>query len=269
MPTPSMHSLSPQVETLIRTTAADIVMPRYQALSADDVQEKSPGDLVTIADKESELRLAEGLSALLPEAAVVGEEACAANPELIKQLGKGTAWIIDPIDGTSNFAAGRPHFALMIALVSSDTIEAGWIYDPIRDRMCHAARGLGAYIDGERLTSSGSGSALPIAAISMKFMDAKKREDLITRSSDLISPTDPPMCAGEQYPRVALGENDLALYERTLPWDHAPGALFLIEAGGFLARMDGSPYLFWDDQKGMLAASTPALGEQGLKILGG
>jgi fructose-1,6-bisphosphatase/inositol monophosphatase family enzyme len=261
-------SLSSHVEALIRQTAAEIVMPRYQALSADDIQEKAPDDLVTIADKESELQLSEGLLRILPDAAVVGEEACAADPDLVKLLGKGTAWIIDPIDGTGNFAAGRPHFALMVALVSSDQIEAGWMYDPLRDRMCHATRGEGAFIDGTRVTSKGSGADLPITAISMKFMAPAKRASMIERTAGLITPTDPPMCAGEQYPRVVLGQNDIAVYERTLAWDHAPGALFLLEAGGFLARMDGSAYEFWDDRKGMLAASAPGLGERALRLLG-
>ena len=76
-----------------------------------------------------------------------------------------------------------------------------------------------------------------------------------------------PRCAGEQYPRLALGENDISLYERVLPWDHAPGALFLSEAGGNTARPDGAPFSPTDRRPGLLSAATPQLWEHAAEIL--
>ncbi len=251
-----MHALSPRIEALLRRTASDIVMPRYQRLAAHEVELKSPGEEVTIADREAEEMLNAGLSAILPEARLIGEEGCAAKPNLLDNLDQGRAWIIDPIDGTSNYAAGRPHFALMVGLVVDGIAQAGWIYDPLADRMCHAIKGGGAFINGTRISTRTSGSSRPIAAISFKFMRPEDRNRIIARSADLFTIVDPPMCAGEQYPRVALGENDIALYERTLPWDHVPGALFLTEAGGKVARLDGGEYQFWDRSTGLLAASS-------------
>jgi fructose-1,6-bisphosphatase/inositol monophosphatase family enzyme len=264
-----MHALSPAVETLLRDVAATVVMPRYQQLEAHQITEKTPGDLVTIADQESELRLSEGLAALLPEARIVGEEGCTADPSLLDQLDSGTAWIIDPIDGTGNFAAGRPHFALMVALVADGVALAGWIYDPLRDRMCHAHKSGGAWINGARLTARPSGAALPIAAISTKFMNAGQREDFVRRSAGRFTLADVPLCAGEQYPRIALGENDMSVFERTLPWDHVPGALFLTEAGGHIARMDGSPYRFWDGRTGLLGAASREIWDAAAEVLTG
>jgi len=78
-----------------------------------------------------------------------------------------------------------------------------------------------------------------------------------------------PRCAAEQYPRIVLGANDVTLYERTLPWDHAAGVLFLTEAGGRVSRFDGSPYQVGDDRRGLIAAATPALWEQTLGLLQG
>src|SRR3546814_1432067 len=83
-------------------------------------------------------------------------------------------------------------------------------------------------------------------------------------SSDLI-----PRCAAEQYPRLVLGENDLTVFERSLPWDHAAGAIFLNEAGGKLCRKDGSPYVVGDDRRGLLGAVSPQLWDEAARILFG
>ena len=99
-------ALKEPVADLIRTVAAEVILPRFQNLAAHEVIEKAANDLVTIADRESEARLSEGLARLLPEASIVGEEACAADPSLLAALSNDLCWIIDPIDGTGNFAAG-------------------------------------------------------------------------------------------------------------------------------------------------------------------
>ncbi len=260
-------SFSAAVSGLMQSVATDIILPRYQNLSAEDVEEKAKDDLVTIADKESEIALAEGLSKILPEAHIVGEEACAADPALLGTVGTGLCWIIDPIDGTGNFAAGRPPFGVMIALVNAGEIMAGWIYDPIQQRLCMAARGQGAIINGERISAKESGEALPIAGISTLFLPGDERDTLIARAEGKLRMVDIPRCAAEQYPRIALGANDFALFHRTLPWDHAAGALFLAEAGGRVARYDGSPYLVGTAETGILAAASPAMWDRAATIL--
>ncbi|MET0137261.1 MAG: inositol monophosphatase family protein [Sphingobium sp.] len=255
------------VNQLLRDVARDIVMPRFQNLSSEDVKEKAADDLVTIADQESEERLAERLVHILKGSTVVGEEACAADPSVQDRIGDGAVWIIDPIDGTGNFAAGRAPFGLMVALAVDGDVEAGWMFDPLGNRMCHAVRHQGAFIDGERVHSQGSGADIPVAGISLLFMDQDKRKRTIERANGRLTMVDIPRCAAEQYPRVVLGQNDLALFERTLPWDHAPGVLFLTEAGGAARRADGSPYRVTDKRTGMLAAATPALWDRGAEIL--
>ncbi len=260
-------ALSRAVADLMMATAEAVVMPRYQQLAAHEIEEKSPGDLVTIADKESEAMLSEGLALILPEAAIIGEEACAADSALIDTLGQQLAWIIDPIDGTANFAAGKAPFAIMIALVDGGKAQAGWIFDPLTRRISSAERGRGAFINGQRISAIGSGAALPVAGISTLFMDKSVRDAFLSRAAGKMTLADIPRCAGEQYPRIALGGNDIALFERTLPWDHVPGALFLEEAGGKVARLDGRPYSFWDKGTGLLTAHSPEMWEQCAGIL--
>ncbi|MEO8723013.1 MAG: inositol monophosphatase family protein [Sphingobium sp.] len=260
-------TLSGAVSALMRRVAQDIVLPRYQNLAAHEVQEKAANDLVTIADKESELALGEGLTQILPEAGLIGEEACAADPSILAGAGCGLKWIIDPIDGTGNFAAGKPPFGILIALAEAGETLAGWIYDPLTDRLCDAIKGAGARINGERIIARESGARLPIAGISTLFLDAQERTDLLTRAAGKLTLVDIPRCAAEQYPRLVLGQNDICVFNRTLPWDHAAGVLFLIEAGGRASRYDGSHYRIGTDQKGMLAAASPRLWDEAARIL--
>ncbi|NCU12975.1 MAG: inositol monophosphatase, partial [Sphingomonadaceae bacterium] len=129
--------LTAGVLAVLRDAAARAVLPRYQSLAAHEIDAKAADDVVTIADKEAELILAEGLARLLPEAAIVGEEAAHADPALLDRLGDALCWIIDPIDGTNNYAAGKPPFGLMVALSQSGETIAGWILDPLTGRLCH------------------------------------------------------------------------------------------------------------------------------------
>lgn len=264
-----MDALGRQVAVLMERVAAEVILPRYRNLAAHEVEEKSAGELVTIADKESELRLNEGLARLLPEAGLVGEEACAADPALVDRLASDLNWLVDPIDGTGNFAAGKAPFGIMVALVDGGETQAGWLFDPLTGRLCHAARGKGATIDGEPVQARASGAPLPVSGISLLFVDPAARQGLIDRAAGRLEMVDIPRCAAEQYPRIVLGVNDLALFERTLPWDHAPGALFVNEAGGKVARPDGTPYRPDQTGTGLIAAASPALWEQAAGILFG
>ncbi len=247
------------VADLMRQVARDVVLPRYRNLTADQISEKAADDFVTIADLESEERLAEGLLALLPEAGVIGEEACAADPAILERAGDGLNWIIDPIDGTGNFAAGQPPFGIMIALADAGTTIAGWIFDPLTGRLCHVALGGGARIDGQPARARESGAALPVAALAVYFMTEQERADIARQAEGRFTLVDIPRCAAEQYPRLVLGQNDVSLFARTLPWDHAAGTLLLNEAGGRCARLDGSPYRVGDARRGLLGASSPRL----------
>jgi fructose-1,6-bisphosphatase/inositol monophosphatase family enzyme len=264
-----MHALHAGVEALMRRIGRDVLMAHFQKLEAGQIEEKGPNDYVTVADKKSEALLIEGLTALLPDSHVVGEEGVAADAGLVLQATEGTAWIVDPLDGTGNFAAGRTPFAIMVALAEGGTVQAGWILDPVGGRMCHAALGGGAYVDGERIAARTTNGPQPIGALATRFLPDDVRADIMARSEGHITIADIPHCAGEQYPRLVLGTNDLALFWRAMPWDHAPGALFLEEAGGRIARIDGKPYKLGDDRPGLLAAASPRLWDEAAERLFG
>jgi fructose-1,6-bisphosphatase/inositol monophosphatase family enzyme len=243
-------------------------MPRFGQLSRREVREKSAGELVTVADRESESILAAGLAGIIPEATIVGEEAADADPSILRCLSDDLCWIIDPLDGTANFAAGEGPFGMLVALAERGLAIGGWIFDPRSNRFCSALRGEGTMIDGEIVQSRASGESIPNAAISSLFSGAERR-DVLSRIGPHFRTLPIPRCAAEQYPRVILGVNDVTLFERTLPWDHAAGALCLTEAGGVVTRFDGSHYRVDDDRRGLIAASTPALWEMAFQHLRG
>ncbi|MBT8427081.1 MAG: inositol monophosphatase [Erythrobacter sp.] len=235
------------------------IMPRFRNLSEGEVEDKGGNDPVTIADKESEALLREGLAAIDPTIGFVGEEVAHTDPAVLDNLGEA-CWIVDPVDGTRNFAHGKPPFGVIIARADGGLAQSGWLYDCVSGRFCAAHRGKGAFVDGERVTSRSTGKTPPVAAISLIFMEEERRQATRRHISPNYELVDIPFCAAEQYPRLGLGQNDVSIFERTLAWDHAAGALWLEEAGGKVARPDGSAYRVdeWD-RKGLLGAANPQL----------
>lgn len=261
-----MHPLYKPITDLMRTVSEDVILPYFRNLKQSEIEEKSPGDLVTVADKLSEEKLSEGLKRILPEATIVGEEASAANPAILDNLSHDIVWIIDPIDGTGNFASGKTPFGILIALAEADETIAGWIFDPIRNRMCHAFKGHGAMINEQCVTSNENFSGKPKAALATGFMTPEQRAETLAQASPHYEIVAIPKCAAEQYPLLVSGDHHVTIFERTLAWDHAAGILFLNEAGGKACRWDGTPYRPSNDTTGMLGASSPKLWEEARRI---
>lgn len=249
------------MHALLRDVSTKAILPYYQKLTAEQVEGKYTDDVVTIADKLAEEMLGEGLRRLA-DLPVVGEEAAYADAAVFDRL-SGDCWIVDPVDGTRNFARGAPPFGILIARASGGEAQAGWIYDVLSDRFCAAERGDGAFVNGERIEAHATGEDPPVAAISLVFVEDAKREAIKAHVAPNYRLVDIPWCAAEQYPRLALGVNDVSMFERTFPWDHAAGTLWLNEAGGTVARPDGSPYRVdeWE-RKGLLGAASQQLWDQ-------
>ncbi len=255
------------VSGLMRRVAAETVMPRFQALAAEEIAEKSPGEVVTIADRESEERLTEGLAALGLGARIVGEEAASRDPSLLDNVGEGLVWLIDPLDGTANFAGGHGPFGMMVALVDDGEPVMGWMLDPQSGRMCLAERGKGASCDGVAVRIRDGQHDRPVAALATQFMSATRRESVHAAARRHFAQVPIPRCAAESYPRLVFGSNQLALFQRILPWDHAPGVLFLTEAGGQATHWDRRPYRVGGTGTGLLVAAGMAHWEAGAELL--
>lgn len=262
-------NLMDRVGEILRHAAATAVMPRFAALATGESRFKAPGEPVTIADLEAEALIEAGLRALLPGARVIGEEACAAEPALLDRLDEGAAWVIDPIDGTANFAAARAPFAMMVALLQEGETVASWILDPLQDRLAMAERGSGAWLEGERLLATSDEPAIDALCgiVSGAFCPGEKLPavEALRRSVRETLPT--ARCAGHEYPLVATGARDFALYWRTLVWDHAPGALILAESGGAVRYLDGAAYQPASARTGLLLARNPHVSSILLEVL--
>ena len=246
---------------LLRDAAATEIMPRFRNLAAGDVAEKSgPLDLVTEADTAAERAITAGLSRLFPGCLVIGEEAASADPSLLDGLADAEICVVvDPIDGTSNFAAGVTLFGTMAAVIVRGEIVASVIHDPVCGDDVRALRGEGAW----RQAAEGGRTALRVAdaapaarmtgAVAWRHLPAAIRAGVCSRLPRVAQSWDF-RCAAVQYRMAASGQCHYLFYNRLLPWDHAPGWLLHAEAGGFSAHFDGRPYLPAQMSGGLICA---------------
>ncbi len=234
---------------LLRQTAETIILPRFNNLDGNEIEEKSPGDRVTIADKEAEHQLIAGLKAMGTDALFLGEESTAENPkllELVDQI-KTPYWVLDPIDGTQNFIEGKTTFCTMIALVQQGLPVLSMIYFPLTDTLFAAELGRGAFRfenggQGERLIA-GQGPELfnMSGALNTHYTD-EELTDRLNHLADRVEKLKSERCAGVEYSLLAQGQKDFANFHRMLPWDHVPGTLLLNEAGGVVRDVDTNSF---------------------------
>jgi fructose-1,6-bisphosphatase/inositol monophosphatase family enzyme len=231
-----------RVAELMRDTAAAELMPRFRTLAEEDIRQKRPGDVVTVADIASEQRLASGLAKILPGVPVVGEEAVEAEPDLVDLVARRgeSCWIVDPLDGTKNFAEGRDRFAMIVCLVQDTVTIGGWILDVPRGHMAMALKGQGVTLDG-RLVRRGRPERPPIGFVGYRVRKEFDRQ-LPPAKRRILGRVSTLNCAGAEYLEVLAGRADFNLYRRTKPWDHAAGTLMVTEAGGEAQRFDGKAY---------------------------
>lgn len=223
------------VDTVIREVAETLILPRFRRLAAHEITEKKAGDIVTIADQEAEHALDAALRKLLPGSAVVGEEAVSARPAALDALGgEGPVWIVDPVDGTQNFADGKPCFAVIVALAEFGETVAGWIHEPVAATTVWAIRGEGAYEGAARLRLGA-----PKQMRQFKGSLNRRHHQRLKQSGDAVEREIGEQavryrCVGAEYADLARGNLDFARYGGPIkPWDHAAGVLIHAEAGGY------------------------------------
>jgi fructose-1,6-bisphosphatase/inositol monophosphatase family enzyme len=160
-------------------------------------------------------------------------------------------WIVDPIDGTKNFARGLDGFGVMVSRVQAGRTLAAWVMLPARGAMFVAEAGSGAWLNGERIRVPAAGtSTAPRGALMVRYMppDTRAHVTQVAREAhfDVVADS---VCAAVEYTEILRGEKDFAVYYRLLPWDHAAPALILTEAGGCVAHLDGAPYTVRSDHQ--------------------
>lgn len=254
---------SDKVMEIIKSVADDKIRPRFQKLAEEEISAKtSPSDLVTIADIEAEEELDRHLTDLLPGSIALGEEAISRGEKSIESLAdtEGTYWVIDPVDGTNNFAHGRPVFGTMVALTHNGETIRSWIYDIPGEREVMAEKGAGTLKNGNAIKIPDNTKPLEDIRgyISVKFAP-QPIKDIVAAKQDEIGSTNALMCCAHEYLNILDQESLYAVYTRTKPWDHLAGTLIINEAGGHHRRWDEGEYGPHNLDGGILASSDKAL----------
>ena len=234
---------------VVRAAAKAEILPRFRNLSAGQISTKSgPHDLVTEADTEAEKKIAHGIFELFPNAMVFGEEAASTRPELRMQAAEAElAFIIDPVDGTWNFAHGLPVFGVILAATRFGRPVFGMLYDAIMDDWISADTASGAMMFGaagpHRRMRTAKGGPLGELSGYMHFylMDKAVQPDLAGALPD-FGRTGALRCSCHEYRMLAQGSVDFCLSGVLNPWDHAAGVLICERAGGYVRMLDGQEY---------------------------
>lgn len=235
---------------LLSDAAIAEIMPRFRRLDEGEVRQKtSAADLVTEADVNAERLITVRLRERYPDAMIVGEEACSDDPTLLQGLGDADlGFVVDPVDGTFNFASGVPLFGVMLGVVVKGETVAGIIHDPVGKDWLIGAKGAGSHIRHAHGTLEKVHVAEPVpmsqmtGAVSWQYMPEPERSRLARNQTKSLSQFGY-RCAAHEYRLLASGHAHFVVYNKLMPWDHLAGVLIHAEAGGYAAHFDASAYL--------------------------
>ena len=223
--------LAVEAERIAREAGA-ILLRHFEQL--DQVDSKGHGDPVTVADRESEEHVKQACVAVTPGVPVYGEEYGRFGDD--GSLGDA-CWVVDPLDGTVNYASNAPVFAVSLAFLENGEPTVGVVYDPTRDQAFVATRDGGSRRDGKPLAVSRRDPFDPVAPIAISADIIRERPCYLTRIPKGRSIGS----AALQMSYVAAGIYDAAMHAKTKLWDVAAGALLVAEAGGAVTGWDGAP----------------------------
>lgn len=225
------------VESVARA-GADQLMPYFRRLTSDQVSEKASNDLVTVADRASESAILAAIGQRFPSHNILSEEA-----GWSARSSSDPTWIVDPLDGTTNFVHGMPHFAVSVAVTAEDRIQAGVIIDPVKGDVFRAARGIGTWWNGGRCRVSRRTSLSgAMVATGFPFKAHGLLDPYLAIFRDVFLDCKAirrPGAAALDLAYTACGIVDGFFEFQLSPWDIAAGAVMVEEAGGSISDMDG------------------------------
>ncbi|MXW85625.1 MAG: inositol monophosphatase [Boseongicola sp. SB0673_bin_14] len=262
MPSPVTENHAAALVALVRDTARAEILPRFRSLSASEIEGKSnASDLVTVADRAAENRIAEEVSQLFPSALIVGEEAVAMNPALLDRMTDSEITVIvDPIDGTWNYANGLPLFGVMMAIAIDGKTAFGLLYDPMSDGwvMAHAGRGAFRHsAAGRTVRISSAARGDPTTGFVPLFLYPKETQRWLAPRLVAFDRIMSFRCSCHEYWLLAEGAVDFMISGLLKPWDHAAGELISREASLHAAMLDdGAPYSIFRSEGELLVART-------------
>jgi fructose-1,6-bisphosphatase/inositol monophosphatase family enzyme len=248
------------LQQILAEAAALEVLPRFRKIAPAEFREKSSVlDLVTEADEQAEWRIRDAVAKAFPKALFVGEESVARDKSVLRKIADADlSIVIDPIDGTSNFAWGLPLFGMLCAVVAKGETIAGLIYDPILGEWFMAEKGSGAFASSpgvNRRLQVKVPAALPdMMGVSAWYLMEEPARSRIVLQLAKTKASFAYRCAAYEYRLLCDGHIHFAHFHQLMPWDHAAGMLIHAEAGGFAARHDGAAYSATNSTGGAIAA---------------
>lgn len=248
---------------IVRSAAIKAVLPRFRSgLGESEISYKTNRDILTIADTEMQKRMIDALQTYWPNIPVLGEEQSQSLQLSIFNADKQPFWVLDPIDGTSNFAFGIPYFCTSLSLVYKGEICIGMVYDPVRDECFYAAEGHGAFLNGTILDCTDLKAPANLKS-AMALVDFKRLPDEIASNLVVQQPYRSQRSFGASaldWCWIAANRCQLYLHGNQKLWDYTAGCLILKEAGGMSGTFCGQP-LFDNTMEAqtVVAASHPAL----------
>lgn len=261
-----MNDIDPhKIADIIRGVAADKIEPRFRKLAEEEIQEKtSATDLVTVADIEAEEELTRIFKEIDPGCVVLGEEAVSQETismDVLRTPVPERTWVIDPVDGTHNFATGKPIFGTMVSCIQNGTVVAAWIFDVPGNRLVMGQKGAGVQLEGTPITFPKQ-DKLPLDHIdgfmSRKFLPSHLKPGVDKRLEDIRS-VDAYFCAAHEYLDILTQKRHFSIYTKLMPWDHLAGSFLVKEAGGDSRKWDGSAYVPGETEGGLITTHLPAI----------
>lgn len=249
---------------IVREVAAREIKPLFRNLDAAAIDSKSaPDDLVTVADRAAELAIAEGVRKLLPDAAIVGEEAVSADKTVLDRVGLGQVVVIDPIDGTWNYANGNATYGVILSVIEDGQTVFGLLYDPSYDDWIAGAKGQGAWFANGQVKRPLSLPETPDIPDAFGFVGmylfTKPEQAQIAAQLPAFRRTQTLRCSCHEYRLLAQGSAQFCLNGMLNVWDHAAGVLIYQELGGTARLLDGRAYDPTMRQGQLLTAASPEL----------
>ena len=251
-----MPQTSPTLNVMITAArkAARALSRDFGEVENLQISRKGPSDFVTSADLKAEKTLFEELSKARPGYGFVMEER-----GIVEGTDKTNRWLVDPLDGTSNFLHGIPHFAISIGLEREGVLVAGVVYNVVRDELFWAEKGAGAYLNDRRLRVAARGDMRDALIATGTPFHGKPGHDVFLREVERIIAKTAGVrrwgAASLDLAYVAAGRFD-GYWERNLnAWDIAAGAVIVREAGGVVTEPDGGDFM----KTGAVLASNTAL----------
>ena len=224
-----------KLKSLVRVAAQEILLKDF---GHSEFEYKDDGSVITPADLAMQDRLEHELKQQWPQYKFLGEEMTDHEQQAVINSGAGY-WCIDPLDGTSNYAAGRPFFAVSIALIIDEQQSLGLIYDPVRDEMFTAIKGQGAYLNNQRIDPQHmrfiEGNPV-VAMVDLKRLPEELAVRLVKES--IFASQRNIGSSAIDWCWMAAGRIDIYLHGGQKLWDYAAGSLILAEAGGRSVSLD-------------------------------